>query len=132
MTNSTDPPSPDVERVARAIFLAEGRSQDVAWEDADRKLVLGNWREPAKNVSDYYRDIARAAIAAMPGWQEIGTAKKDGMPMLGGDPRDGHLEIMWWTPDGWRGQCSGFWKPGDEPPLCLAVAPLPPPPKEET
>lgn len=55
-----------VERVARAIFLKEGRAKDVAWEDADKVLALMpiDWGVKPPRVSDHFRDIARAAIQA--------------------------------------------------------------------
>lgn len=61
-----------IERMAEAIFLKEGRNKDVAWKDADNVLILvtpewGRFKsslKPPQLVSDYYRDIARAALAA--------------------------------------------------------------------
>lgn len=51
-----------LEDVAKAIFLKEGRNKDVAWEDADKVLVL---MPSGGKVQDYYLDIARAAVSAL-------------------------------------------------------------------
>lgn len=60
----------EVEKVGEAIFLASGRAMDVAWKDADKVLTILGPDGPQK-VSEHFRAIARAAIAAMPARAEV-------------------------------------------------------------
>ena len=56
-----------VELMAEAIFLKEGRAKDVAWKDADNVLFVApaNWSEKPPSPTEYYRNIAQAALSAL-------------------------------------------------------------------
>jgi hypothetical protein len=78
--------------------------------------------------------MARAAIAAMPGWHDISTAPKDGTRFLGA-MSDGDIETMFWTTSVWvrpggawvneifrsdtREHAPTHWMPLPEPPAAL-------------
>ena len=105
-----------VEVVAKALW-DEQRSDDVVGHKDPA------WPPPWPSTAERYRKIARAAIAAMTGWQPIETAPKDGTRVLICED-NGVVEIASHDKDGWF---------DDEYMPCEPVAwmPLPAPPEPQ-
>lgn len=65
----------------------------------------------ARPLASIWPDLARAAVAAMPGWLPIKEAPKDGTILLG--IREGRVALIWWDADKCASNPKPYWAGSD-------------------